>query len=152
MWNQPTPLNVVGRPTDEVTLTKKVEKRPKVHSVNKWDCHPVSRRMTKERRPRERLCTIKEEKVQSADEALHSAGMISLLKKAAQVKSLINMYGTSGYLQMLDDEPTPLESREEVLQKEKKERLSRAAEKECKFQEELVAKQLNVEHDPVQCR
>jgi len=39
---------------------------------------------------------------------------------------------------MLDDEPAPLESREEFLEKEKEERLSQAAEKKCRFQEELA--------------
>ena len=57
------------------------------------------------------------------------------------------MYGTSGYLQMLDDEPAPFESREEFLKKEKEERLSQAAEKQCRFQEGLVTKQLHVQHD-----
>ena len=127
-----------------------VEKRPKLHSVNKWDCRPLSRRIVdpnKARRLRERLCTIQEEKVQSAGKALHSAGTLSEFKKAAQAKSLINMYGTSGYLQMLDDEPAPLESREEFLKKEKEERLLRAAEKQRRFQEGLVTKQLRVQHD-----
>jgi len=44
----------------------------------------------KARRLRERLCTIQEEKLKSADEALHSAGTLSELKKAAQAKSLLN--------------------------------------------------------------
>jgi len=57
------------------------------------------------------------------------------------------MYGTSGYLQMFDDEPAPLESREELLKKEKEKRLSQAAEKKRKFQEGLVTKQLHVQHD-----
>ena len=74
---------------DEVTLTKKgcgVEKRLKLHTVNKWDCCPVSRRIVdpnKACRLRERLCTIQEEKVLSADKVLHSAGKLSELKKAA---------------------------------------------------------------------
>ena len=82
--------NLFGRPTDEVTLTKKVhgvEKRPKLYSLNKWDCHPVLRRIVDPNKAcclRERLCTIQEEKVQSADKALHSAGMLSELKKAAR--------------------------------------------------------------------
>ena len=153
VWNRPNPQHVVGRPTDEVTLTKKVygvEKRPKLHSVNKWDCRPASRRLidpNKARHLRERLFVIEDEKVQSAEKALRSAGTLSELKKAAQTKSLISMYGTSGYLQMLDDEPAPLESREDFLRKEKEERLSRAAEKKHQFQEELVAKQLLVQHD-----
>ena len=44
---------------------------------------------------------------------------------------------------MIDNEPAPLESREELF-KEKEEKLSRAVEKKRKFQEELVAKQLHV--------
>ena len=46
-WNKPKPTKVDARPTNLVTLTKKVygiEKRPKVYAVNKWDCRPTSRR------------------------------------------------------------------------------------------------------------
>jgi len=56
------------------------------------------------------------------------------------------MYGTSGNLQIFDNEPAPLESRKEFFKKEKEERLSRAAEKQRKFQEGLVTKQLRVQH------
>ena len=153
VWNQPRLRNVIGRPTDEVKLTKKVygvEKRPKLYTINKWDCRPLSRRIidpNKARRLRERLCTIQKEKVEAADKVVHSGGTVSELKKAVQAKLLINMYGTSGYLQMLDDEAPPLESRNELLRKERNERLSRAAEKKRKFQEDLAVKQLLVLHD-----
>ena len=48
MWNQSKPPNVEPHPTEEVKLTKHVygvEKRAKLHSVNQWDCRPVSRRI-----------------------------------------------------------------------------------------------------------
>jgi len=48
---------------------------------------------------------------------------------------------------MLDDKSAPLASRQEFCEKEKEERLSQAAEKQCKFQEGLVTKQLLVQHD-----
>ena len=131
VWNQPTLRNVVGRPTDEVKLTKKVygvEKRPKQLTINKWDCRPISRRIidpNKARCLRQRLCAIQEEKLEAADKAVYSAGTVSELKKAVQAKSLINVYGTSGYLQLLDDEAAPLESREELLRKEREERFKK---------------------------
>ena len=144
VWNKPKLRNVVGWPTDEVKLTKKiygVKKRPKLHTINEWDCRPVSRRIinpNKARNLRERLCAIQKEKVEAADKAVHLAGTVSELKKAVQNKLLINMYGTSGYLQMLDNEQPPLESREELLRKERDERLSRAAEKSVNFKKSLL--------------
>lgn len=57
---------------------------------------------------------------------------------------MLSRYGTSGYLQLLDNEPAPLESREEKL---KKERLLRAAEKKQQFLEQLKIKQLHVTLD-----
>ena len=111
-------------------MTKKVysvEKRPKLYTINKWDCRPLSRRIidpNKVRCLRERLCVIQKEKVEAADKVVHSGGTVSELKKAVQAKLLINMYGTSGYLQMLDNEAPPLESRNELLRKERNERLS----------------------------
>lgn len=78
-------------PTDEVELTKRVygsltkrvygvEKRPKLHTINEWDCRPVSRRMIDPNKAchlRERLCAIQEEKVEAADKAVHSARTVS---------------------------------------------------------------------------
>ena len=113
----------------------------KLHTINEWDCRPVSRRIinpNKARNLRERLCAIQKEKVEAADKAVHLAGTVSELKKAVQNKLLINMYGTSGYLQMLDNEQPPLESREELLRKERDERLSRAAEKSANFKKSLL--------------
>jgi len=60
---------------------------------------------------------------------------------------MITMYGTSGYLQLLDDEPAPFESRDELLRKAREERLSRAAEKRNKFKEEFIAKHTVMLHD-----
>ena len=54
---------------------------------------------------------------------------------------MIQRYRTSGYLQLLDEEPAPLETREDKL---KKERLSRAAEQKRQFLEELKIRQLHV--------
>ena len=44
VWNQPRKKNVEPRPTDSVHLTKEeygVQKRLKIHHVNKWDCRPL---------------------------------------------------------------------------------------------------------------
>ena len=54
---------------------------------------------------------------------------------------MLSTYGTYGYLQLLDNEPAPLESREKELRKEK---LARAIEKKQQFLEQLEIEQLNV--------
>ena len=130
-WNQPRMRNAVPRPTDSVTLTKKVfgvQKRPKVLTINDWDCRPTCRRIVdpnKARHLRERLCAIQNKKIETADEAVYSAKTVCELKKALQARSMLKMYGTSGYLQMLDDEAAPLNfDRQEQLKKEREERLS----------------------------
>ena len=146
-WNRPRKQDADARPTDEVTLTKKVygvEKRAKLHSINEWDCRPISKRIidpNKARRFMERLQTIQQQKIDAANNAISTAATISEIKKAFQVKAMLSRYGTSGYLQLLDNEPAPLESREEKLRKE---RLTRAAEKKQQFLEQLKIRQLNV--------
>ena len=89
----------------------------------------------------ERLHTIQQQKVDTANNAISTATTVSEIKKAFQVKTMLSRYGTSGYLQLLDNEPAPLESREEKLRKE---RLSRAAEKKQQFLQQLKIKQLHV--------
>ena len=54
---------------------------------------------------------------------------------------MLSTYGTCGYLQLLDNEPAPLESREKELRKEK---LARAIEKKQQFLEQFEIEQLNV--------
>ena len=49
-WNQPRKRNTEARPTDEVILTKEeygLKKRLKIHQINKWDCQPLSRRISR---------------------------------------------------------------------------------------------------------
>ena len=146
-WNQPRKQDADARPTDEITLTKKVyrvDKRVKLHSINAWDCRPISKQIidpNKVRRLMEHLHTIQQQKVDAANNAISTATTVSKIKKAFQVKAMLSRYGTSGYLQLLDNEPAPLESREEKLRKE---RLSRAAEKKKQFLEQLKIKQLHV--------
>ena len=125
VWNHPRKRNVDARPTDEVKLSKQVygvEKRPKLHSVNEWDCRPVSRRIINPNKPRmlrERLLNIIEQcKAITANVALLSATTESEKKKANQQKCMIEKYGTSCFLQLLDDEPAPAENRMEELKKD----------------------------------
>lgn len=58
---------------------------------------------------------------------------------------MIERYGTSCFLQLLDDEPAPIENRLENL---KQERLALAAAKKKNFQDDLSAKllHLNLDH------
>ena len=75
-WNQPRKKKVDARPTDLVTLTKKVygvEKRAKICSVNKWDCRPTSRRVVQPNRKiklRDRLLKIEQTKHEAAKRAM----------------------------------------------------------------------------------
>ena len=98
MWSQSKPPNVDPRPTDEVKLTKHVygvEKRTKLHSVNQWDCRPVSRRIVypnKARSLRERLCVVQQSKADAVEAALVSATNESEKKKAYRSKCMIERY------------------------------------------------------------
>jgi len=72
---------------------------------------------------REALLKTQEMKITSANNAVTAAQTSSQRKKAIQSKLLLERYGTSCYLQLLDDEPAPPESHLEEI---KRERLSRA--------------------------
>ena len=124
-----------------------MKKRAKLHRINEWDCRPISKRIidpNKARKFTERLQTIHQQKLDATDTALLKATTVSELKKAFQTKSTPKRHGTSGYLQLLDNEPPPLQSREEKLRNE---RLFRATEKKQQFLEQLYIKQLHVEKD-----
>ena len=131
-WNLPRKQDADARPTDEVRLEKKaygVEKRAKLNRINKWDFRPTSKRIidpNKARKIAERLHAIQQQKVDDAETALLKATTVSEVKKVFQAKASLRRYGTSGFLQLLDNEPPPLESREDTMRKE---RLLCAAEK-----------------------
>ena len=149
-WNQPRKRNVDARPTDEVTLTKEeygLKKRLKVHQINKWDCRPLSRRIVdpnKARKLQERLSVIEESKIAATDHVILGARTPGEKKKASEAKSLLTKYGSSCFLQILDNEPAPSQNHLEEI---KEERLVRAATKRKKFQEELSAQLLHIQHD-----
>ena len=132
----PRKRNVDARPTDEVKMRKEVygvEKRPKQQSINAWDCRPISRRIVdpnKVRLLRQRLFVIEQYKTSAANAALLSAATDSEKRKATEEKCMIVKYGTSCFLQLLDDEPAPAENRLDEL---KKQRLALAATKRRNF-------------------
>lgn len=66
---------------------------------------------------RERLNIIEQCKASIANVAVLSATTESE-KKANQHKSMIEKYGTSCFLQLLDDEPAPAENQMEELKKD----------------------------------
>jgi len=144
------PPKVEPRPIDEVKLTKHeygVEKPVKLHTVNQWDCRPVSRRIVnpnKARSLRERLCVVQQSKADAAGAALVSATNEAEKKKAYRRKCMIEKYGTCCFLQLLDNDPAPVESRTEIL---KQERLALAEAKKKKFQDELSSKLLSLSLD-----
>ena len=82
-WNQPRKQDTDARPTDGVILTKKVygvEKRAKLHSINEWDCQPISKRIidpNKALRFMERLHVIQQQKLDAANNAISTASTIS---------------------------------------------------------------------------
>ena len=112
-WNRPRRKNVNTRQTDEVRLSKHafgVVKRPNLHSVSDWDCHPVSRRIidpNKSRVLRDQLDIIGQYQIHAANAAFDSATSDSEKKKAYQRKCMIKKYGTSCFLQLLDGEAAP---------------------------------------------
>ena len=60
---------------------------------------------------------------------------------------MIERYRTPCFLQLLDNEPAPVENRSEIL---KQERLALAAAKKKKFQDELSAKRLHINLEALQ--
>ncbi|XP_065893458.1 uncharacterized protein [Dysidea avara] len=150
LWNQPRDKKVDARPTNLVTLTKKVygvEKRIKVCTVNQWDCRPTSRRaVPPDRRPnlRSRLLAIDQKKKEVAVHAVASATNVAETKKAIEAQTMLSRYGTSCFLQLLDDEPAPSEDR---LQRAREERISKAKAMKSKFQQELCNLVDIINHD-----
>lgn len=86
---------------------------------------------------RQRLFVIEQYKTSAANAALLSATTDSEKRKATEEKCMIEKYGTSCFLQLLDDEPAPMENRLDEL---KKQRLALAAMKKKKFLEDLSCK------------
>ncbi|XP_065903217.1 uncharacterized protein [Dysidea avara] len=149
VWNQPRKRNVEPRPIDDVCLSKEeygVQKRLKIHHVNKWNCRPLSRRIidpNKVRILKERLFAIEQNKILSVNNAVQVAKTPAERKKATEARSLLMKYGSSCFLQLFDDEPPPLESHFDQV---KKERVARAAAQK-KFQDDLAAQVVHVKHD-----
>lgn len=149
-WNQPRRKKVDARPTNLVMLSKKVygvEKRPKVCNVNKWDCRPTSRRAVPPDRKvnlRKKLLEIDQAKKVTATHAISLATNDTERKKAIETQSMLLQYGTSCFLQLLDDEPALTEDR---IQKLKDERIARATAKRLKFQQEVTSIIDKANHD-----
>lgn len=88
-------MNVDTRPTDQVQLAKKeygIEKRPKAHRINHWDCRPLSRRIidpNKARKLKESLSHNHEHKIAIANHAVSKAQTTAEKKRANQTKLLL---------------------------------------------------------------
>ena len=153
-WNVSKKKKVDARPTKLVTLTKKVygvEKRPKLCRVNQWDCRPTSRRTAHpERRTSlvNRLSQIHQMKTEAASHAVSSAVSDGDKKKASKTQSMLFSYGTSCFLQLLDEETAPSENR---LDQIRKERIARAEAKKLQFQLSLLCLTKIVNHDHDYC-
>jgi len=149
-WNRPRKRNIEARPTDDVKLTKEqygVKKRLKIHRVNKWDCRPLSRRIInpdKSRDLHEQLSTIEQNKIIAINNAICDVETPKEKKKAIQAKLQLSKYGSSCFMQLLDNEPSPKETH---LDEIKTERLARAAAAKKKFQEKLAVQVKHIELD-----
>ena len=91
-----------------------MKKRSKVCVVNEWDCRPTSRRaVPPDRRPnlRKKLLALDQRKKEAAVQAVCSATSDVERKKAIEAQAMLNRYGTSCFLQLLDDEAAPSEDR-----------------------------------------
>ena len=123
------------------------EKRSKTRHVNKWDCRPDTRRIVdpnKARMLRERLSEVEKKKIDSADFAICTATTEKARKQALENKSMMTSYGTSCFLQILDEEPAPQPNRKEELRKQ---RLARANEKKQLFLQQLAVQQASIQKD-----
>ena len=68
---------------------------------------------------RERLSEVENKKIDSADFAICTANTEKARKQAPENKSMMTSYGTSCFLQTLDEELAPQPSRKEKLWKER---------------------------------
>jgi len=156
VWNQSKPDKVDARPTNLVMLVKKVygiEKRPKVCRVNQWDCRPTSSRKAHPDRKenlRKRLLKIEQAKTEAAASAVDSAISTTEKRRANEAQSMILKYGTSCFLQLFDNEPTPISSVNR-LQQNREERIARAMAKSSQFQLELSKLVAAINHDHTYC-
>ena len=90
------------------------------------------------------MSSIEQTKVAAADHSISVAQTSSERRKATQVKLLLEKYGSSCFLQLLDEESAPLETH---LDEIKQERLSRAAAQKEKLLHDLAAKLSHMNHD-----
>jgi len=149
-WNQPRKRNVEPRPTDDVSLTKEqyaTKKKLKIQHVNKWDCRPLSRRIVnpdKIRNFHKQLATIEQNKIMTLNDVICVTASSKEKKRATEAKLQLTKYGSSCFMQLLDDEPSPKETH---LDQIKTERLARAAAAKKKIQDEFLAQAKYVGHD-----
>lgn len=93
---------------------------------------------------RQRLSEVEKKKIDSANFAICTATTEKARKQALENKSMMISYGTSCYLQILDEEPAPQPSRKEELRKK---RLARADEKKQMFLQQLALQQASIQQD-----
>ena len=107
----------------------------------------MSRRIidpNKVRKLKESLSHKHQNKINVANYANSVAKAIAEKKRANQTKLLLDRYRSSCYLQLLDDEPAPVENHLEEITSE---RITRPAMQRRMFLDKLLAKQHHVKHD-----
>ncbi|XP_065892315.1 uncharacterized protein [Dysidea avara] len=154
-WNIPKASKVDACPTNLVSLTKKVygvEKRPAVYTVNKWDCRATSKRQVEsaDRRSklRKRLLNIDQARKDTVTLSVASATYNMQRKKAIEAQTMVMSYGTSCFLQLLDDDPAPSSVTDNRMLLTRDERLARVEAQKLKFQKDMstLLKQANCDH------
>ena len=136
LWNRPRKKYIDARPTDEVHLEKKsygVHKRQKVRHINKWDCRSVSSRQLHPKRPLrlwQQLFEVQRSKLRNAEKDVASAETGKQHKAASRKRALLKRYGSSFFIQLLDNEPCPDVN---MAEKKRTKRIARALKKKALF-------------------
>ena len=68
---------------------------------------------------RESLCIIKQNKIDAAYFAVSTASSEREREQALAKVSMMTSYGTSCFLQILDDDPAPMDNRKDEMRKER---------------------------------
>ena len=115
--------------------------------VANWDYHPETRRIidpNKASKLRKGLSIIEQNSISKLEVDICADTSAKARKLAYEKKCMLLSYGMSCFLQILDEEPAPFESRQEELRKE---RITWAQEKQQLFLQQFAFKQSCLKHD-----
>ena len=110
-----------------------VHKRQKVKHINKWDCRSVSSRLLDPKRPLrlwQQLFEVQRSKLRNAEEDVASAETGKQHNAASRKRALLKRYGSSCFIQLLDNESCPDVN---MAEKTRTKRIARALKKKALF-------------------